>query len=112
LLGAHVAVLDFTFYTGHQFPAEFQGGAFLAYHGSWNRSKRVGYVVEFIPFEFGEPSGKGYDFVAGWTDTGSEKSVFGRPVAVFQTADGSLLISDDGGGVVWKVSYTLKRDGP
>jgi glucose/arabinose dehydrogenase len=112
LLGAHVAVLDFIFYTGHQFPTEFHGGAFLAYHGSWNRSKRVGYVVEFIPFESGEPSGRGYDFVAGWTDTGSETNVFGRPVAVFQTADGSLLISDDGGGVIWKVSYQAKRDRP
>jgi glucose/arabinose dehydrogenase len=112
LLGAHVAVLDFVFYTGHQFPTEFQGGAFLAYHGSWNRSKRVGYVVAFIPFEFGEPSGRGYDFVAGWTDTGSETNVFGRPVAVFQTSDGSLLISDDGGGVVWKVSFRVKRDRP
>ena len=105
LLGAHVAVLDFTFYTGRQFPDEFQGGAFLAYHGSWNRSKRAGYMVAFIPFEFGEPSGKGYDFVAGWTDTGSETRVFGRPVAVFQTFDGSLWISDDGAGVIWKVSY-------
>ncbi len=112
LLGSHVAVLDFTFYTGRQFPPEFQGGAFLAYHGSWNRSKRTGYVVEFIPFEGGEPSGNGYDFVAGWTDTGSETKVFGRPVAVFQTADGSLLISDDGGGVIWKVSYRAPKNGP
>jgi hypothetical protein len=58
-LGSHVAVLDFVFYTGNQFPEEFRGGAFLAYHGTWNRSKRAGYVVEFIPFDFGEPSGKG-----------------------------------------------------
>jgi glucose/arabinose dehydrogenase len=105
VLGGHVAVLDFTFYTGHQFPAEFQGGAFLAYHGSWNRSRRAGYVVKFIPFEGGDPSDKGYDFVAGWTDTGSETAVYGRPVAVFQTKDGSLLISDDGAGAIWKVSY-------
>ena len=111
-LGAHVAVLDFVFYSGHQFPEEFQGGAFLAYHGSWNRSKRAGYVVEFIPFESGEPSGKGYDFVAGWTDTGSETKVFGRPVAVFQMLDGSLLISDDAAGIVWKVSYRVKKDRP
>ena len=109
LLGAHVAVLDFTFYTGHQFPPEFWGGAFLGYHGSWNRSKRTGYVVKFIPFDSGEPSGNGFDFVAGWTDTGSDRKVFGRPVAVFQTTDGSLLISDDGGGVIWKVSYESKE---
>ncbi|MDP9169875.1 MAG: PQQ-dependent sugar dehydrogenase [Acidobacteriota bacterium] len=105
LLGAHVAVLDFTFYTGTQFPAEFQGGAFLAFHGSWNRSKRAGYVVSFLPFKDGQPSGKAYDFVAGWTDTGDETAVYGRPVAVFQTTDGSLLISDDGGGVIWKVGF-------
>ncbi len=108
LLGAHVAVLDFTFYTGKQFPPDFLGGAFLAFHGSWNRSKRDGYVVKFIPFDSGEPSGKGYDFVAGWTDTGSESKVYGRPVAVFQTTDGSLLISDDGAGVIWKVVYRGK----
>ncbi len=109
LLGAHVAVLDFTFYTGHQFPEEFQGGVFLAYHGSWNRSKRAGYVVAFIPFEAGEPSDQGYDFVAGWTDTGRGTTVFGRPVAVFETKDGSLLISDDGAGVIWKVSYPARK---
>jgi glucose/arabinose dehydrogenase len=109
LLGAHVAVLDYTFYTGHQFPAEFQGGAFLAYHGSWNRAKRAGYVISFLPFKDGQPSGKAYDFVAGWTDTGDETSVYGRPVAVFQTADGSLLISDDGGGVIWRVGYRSEK---
>jgi len=68
--------------------------------------------VEFIPFESGEPSGKGYDFVAGWTDTGSDTKVFGRPVAVFQMLDGSLLISDDAAGIVWKVSYRAKNVRP
>jgi glucose/arabinose dehydrogenase len=112
LLGSHVAVLDFRFYTGDQFPAEFHGGAFLALHGSWNSSKREGYSVRFIPFRDGEPSGKGYDFVAGWADSGDEKTVLGRPSGVFQAADGSLLISDDGSGRIWKVSYkkpTLER---
>jgi glucose/arabinose dehydrogenase len=100
-----VAVLDFLFYTGHQFPPEFQGGAFLALHGSWNRSQRTGYTVRYIPFRDGEPSGKSFDFLAGWTDSGDEKTVLGRPSGVFQTADGSLLISDDGAGSVWKVSF-------
>ena len=57
LLGSHVAVLDFIFYTGKQFPKEYQGGAFLAFHGSWNRSKRVGQSIAFIPFKDGKPSG-------------------------------------------------------
>ena len=57
LLGAHVAVLDFIFYTGKQFPAEYQGGAFLAWHGSWNRSKRVGQSIAFVPFKNGKPVG-------------------------------------------------------
>ena len=99
-------MLDFLFYTGHQFPAEFQGGAFLALHGSWNRSQRAGYAVRFIPFRDGYPSGKGYDFLAGWTDSGDEKTVLGRPSGVFQMADGSLLVPDDGAGRIWKVSYT------
>jgi glucose/arabinose dehydrogenase len=109
LLGSHVAVLDFRFYTGDQFPTEFHGGAFLALHGSWNSSKREGYSVRFIPFRDGEPSGKGYDFLAGWTDSGDEKTVLGRPSGVFQAADGSLLISDDGSGRIWKVTYKTPK---
>jgi glucose/arabinose dehydrogenase len=109
LLGSHVAVLDFRFYTGDQFPPEFHGGAFMAMHGSWNSSKRDGYVVRFMPFRDGEPSGKGYDFVAGWTDSGDDKAVLGRPSGVFQAADGSLLISDDGSGRIWKVSYKTPK---
>jgi glucose/arabinose dehydrogenase len=109
LLGSHVAVIDFCFYTGRQFPAEFQGGTFLALHGSWNRSKRDGFVVRFIPFREGEPAGPGYDFLAGWTDSQDEKVVLGRPSGVFQTADGSLLVSDDGAGRIWKVSYAGEK---
>jgi glucose/arabinose dehydrogenase len=105
LLGSHVAVLDFCFYTGHQFPETFTGGAFLALHGSWNRAKRDGFVVRFIPFQNGEPSGPGYDFVAGWTDSGDEKVVLGRPSSVFQRTDGTLLIADDGAGRIWHVAW-------
>ncbi|MES1261916.1 MAG: PQQ-dependent sugar dehydrogenase [Acidobacteriota bacterium] len=105
LLGSHVAVLDFCFYTGRQFPEAFAGGAFLALHGSWNRSRRDGFVVRFIPFQDGAPSGPGYDFVAGWTDSGDEKTVLGRPSGVFQRADGTLLIADDGAGRIWQVRY-------
>src|SRR5439155_20102775 len=105
LLGAHVAVLDFTFYTGRQFPAEYQGGAFLAFHGSWNRSKRVGYSIAFVPFRNGRPSGATKEFVSGWMVGPDTPDVWGRPVAVLQLRDGSLLISDDGGKKIWRVSY-------
>lgn len=105
LLQSHVAVLDFTFYTGKQFPKEYQGGAFLAFHGSWNRSKRVGYSVAFIPFANGKPSGPVRDFLTGWMLSPDSKDVWGRPVAVLQLPDGSLLVSDDGGKKLWRISY-------
>lgn len=105
VLPPHCAVLDFTFYTGKTFPAEYRGGAFLAYHGSSNRSKRVGYSVAFVPFRNGKPSGPSRDFLSGWMLSPDEKEVWGRPVAVAQTPDGGLLVSDDGGSRLWKVSY-------
>jgi glucose/arabinose dehydrogenase len=107
-LGAHVAVMDFAFYTGSQFPAEYRGGAFLAYHGSWNRSKRVGYEVAFVPFKNGKPSGQPRDFLTGWMLSPDRKEVWGRPVGVLQMPDGSMLVSDDGGNKVWRVSYNSR----
>jgi glucose/arabinose dehydrogenase len=105
LLGSHVAVLDFTFYTGSMFPREYRGGAFLAYHGSWNRSQRVGQQIVFIPFQNGKPSGPIKEVVGGWMLSPDRVEVWGRPVAVLQMPDGSLLISDDGGHKVWRLSY-------
>ncbi len=105
LLGSHVAVIDFTFYTGSQFPQEYRGGAFLAFHGSWNRSERVGQSVVFIPFKDGKPSGPIKEIVTGWMISPDKTEVWGRPVAVMQMPDGSLLISDDGGHKVWHLSY-------
>ncbi len=104
-LGAHVAVIDWTFYTGTQFPKEYQGGAFMALHGSWNRADRVGYSVSFIPFKNGRISGPQRDFLTGWMMSPDKDEVWGRPVAVHQLPDGSLLISDDGGNKIWRVSY-------
>lgn len=104
-LGAHVAVLDFTFYTGKQFPTKYQGGAFLADHGSWNRSKRVGYSVVFVPFKNGKPAGGPEDFLTGWMVSPESRDVWGRPVAVLQLSDGSLLVTDDGGKKIWRISY-------
>lgn len=108
LLGAHVAVLDFCFYTGEQFPAEYRGGAFLAFHGSWNRSMRVGQSIGFIPFQNGKPSGELREVLTGWMIAPDKREVWGRPVAILQLPDGSLLISDDGGRKIWQLSYTGK----
>ena len=105
LLGAHVAVLDHIFYTGSQFPEKYRGGAFLALHGSWNRAKRVGYSVVFIPFQGGKPAGPREDFLTGFMMGPDQREVWGRPVGLLQLPDGSLLVSDDGGNKVWRISY-------
>ena len=105
LLPAHAAVLDFAFYTGKMFPKHYQGGAFLAFHGSWNRSKRLGYSVNFIPFSNGKPSGKIEEILTGWMLSPDEKEVWGRPVAILQMPDGSLLVAEDGGNKIWRISY-------
>lgn len=102
---AHRAAMDFTFYTGSQFPAEYRGGVFIAFHGSWNRSKRVGYSVGFVPFRNGKPGRSLTDFVTGWMLSPDRKEVWGRPVGLLQLPDGSLLLSDDGGNKVWRISY-------
>lgn len=104
-LGAHVAVLDFIFYTGNQFPAEYRGGAFLAFHGSWNRSERVGYSVTFIPFEGGKPLTGPQDVLTGFMLGPDQEEVWGRPVGLFQMRDGSILVSDDGGNKIWRIHY-------
>ncbi len=104
-LTPHCAVLDFTFYTGSQFPEEYRNGAFLANHGSSNRSDRIGYSVSFVPFKNKEPSGPVRDFVTGFMLGPDRKEVWGRPVGLLQLRDGSLLVSDDGGKMVWRVAY-------
>ena len=104
-LGAHVAVIDWKFYTGKQFPARYQGGAFLALHGSWNRSKRVGQSVVFIPFKGGKPAGQPEEFLTGWMLGPDRREVWGRPTGIMQMKDGSLLVSDDGGNKIWRISY-------
>ncbi|MCW5981914.1 MAG: PQQ-dependent sugar dehydrogenase [Bryobacteraceae bacterium] len=102
---AHVAVMDSRFYTGKQFPKEYQGGAFVATHGSWNRSKRVGYNVLFIPFRDGKPTGEVREFLSGFMLDPNKTEVWGRPVGLLQLEDGSLLLSDDGGNKIWRISY-------
>ena len=105
LIQAHSAVLGLAFYDGTMFPADYRGDAFVALHGSWNRSKRTGYKIVRIPFDNGRPT-RGYeDFVSGWMTDEKSPEVWGRPVDVMVLADGSLLISDDGGNLIWRVSY-------
>jgi glucose/arabinose dehydrogenase len=104
-LGAHVAVLDFTFYQGKQFPAKYRGGCFAAFHGSWNRSERTGYSLAFIPFKNGSPQSPPEEFLGGFMLAKDKQEVWGRPVAPFVLPDGSLLLSDDGGNKIWRISY-------
>ena len=105
LLGAHVAPLQFGFYEKHQFPSTYAHGAFIAEHGSWNRRVRAGYQVLFVPFRNGVPVGKPMSFFSGFVPNPKGKEVYGRMVGVAIAADGSVLISDDGAKIIWRVSY-------
>ena len=104
-LGPHVAPLGVVFYRGTAFPQQYRNGAFVGLHGSWNRSSFNGYKVAFIPFQNNKPSGDPQDFLTGFIANRADSTVYGRPVGVAVAADGSLLIADDGGNVVWRVSY-------
>ena len=103
LIQAHSAALGLTFYEGGNFPPEYRGDAFVAAHGSWNRSERTGYKVIRIRLKDGEPTGEYEDFVTGFVLDGSR--VWGRPVGVAVARDGALLISEDGNGMIWRVSH-------
>ena len=104
-LGAHVAVIDWKFYAGSQFPAKYRNGAFLALHGSWNRADRVGQSVAFVPFKDGKPAGSPEAFLTGWMLGPDKREVWGRPTGIMIMKDGSLLVSDDGGNKIWRISY-------
>jgi len=103
LLQPHSASLEMTFYDGAQFPAEYRGDAFAALHGSWNRAKRTGYKVVRILMKDGRPTGEYEDFLTGFVV--SDSRVWGRPVGVAVAHDGTLLVSEDGNGTIWRVSY-------
>ena len=99
---AHSAPLGLTFYTGEQFPEEYQSDLFIAFHGSWNRTSPTGYKVVRVPIQGGIP-GPVEDFASGWLrDSGTS---WGRPVDVLTGPDGSLFISDDSAGVIYRVFY-------
>ncbi len=103
-LGAHVASLGIRFYQGAMFPSKYRKGAFIAEHGSWNRSSKVGYRVVFVQIE-GKKVIEEEVFVGGWLQA---QSVSGRPVDILELPDGSILISDDHGGKIYRVSYEEK----
>jgi glucose/arabinose dehydrogenase len=100
---AHQAQLGMTFYSGKQFPAKYQGGIFVAAHGSWNRTKPSGALINFIPLKADGTAGASEVFAEGWLDANGVYK--GRPVDVAQMKDGSILISDDYVGAIYRVSY-------
>jgi glucose/arabinose dehydrogenase len=106
LLASHSAALGLLFYTGTQFPDGFRNSAFVALHGSINRSTLSGYSIARVPFRNGRPAGPREDFLTGFiARDDDQKEAWGRPVGLLQLPDGSLLVSDDGGNRVWRVSY-------
>lgn len=96
---AHSAPLGIAFYDAKQFPAEYRGNAFVAYHGSWNRSKKTGYKVVRIPIRDGKADAP-LDFMTGFED-----GALGRPVGVIVAPDGSLFVTDDTRGTIWRIRY-------
>ncbi len=105
-LGAHTASLGLTFNTGNLFPETMAGGAFVGQHGSWNRKPRAGYKVIFVPFAGGMPSGKPQDILTGFLNDNGEAQ--GRPVGVRIDKQGALLVADDVGNAVWRVTPSAK----
>ncbi|NJM66661.1 MAG: sorbosone dehydrogenase family protein [Acaryochloris sp. RU_4_1] len=106
LFQAHSAALGLVFYTGKQFPSTYHHDAFVAFRGSWNRSQGTGYKVVRVPFDKqGKPKGYYEDFVTGWLADPKVPTAWGRPVGLAVAVDGALLIADEPGGVIWRVSY-------
>jgi len=101
-LGNHVAPLGLAFAEGARLPAPFTSGAFVGQHGSWNRRPRSGYSVVFIPFADGKPAGQPIEVLGGFVD--AEGRALGRPVGVAIDTRGALLVADDVGGVIWRVT--------
>ena len=101
-LGAHVAPTGVAFYDGSMFPAKMQNNLFIALHGSWNRSSKVGYKVLRVSFDANGNVIDSTDFISGWLQ---DERVFGRPSAPFVLSDGSMLLSDDKANVIYRITY-------
>ena len=106
---AHSAPIAMVFYTGKQFPERYKNNAFIAFHGSWNRSVPTGYKVALLKFENGKPTGF-EDFLTGFLINNGENN-FGRPAGLAVANDGSLLVSDDSNGIIYRVSYIQAAKG-
>ena len=107
-LGAHTASLGLAFYNGDAFPDHYKGGAFVGQHGSWNRSVPSGYKVIFIPFRDGRPAGMPEDILTGFLS--ADGHALGRPVGVAVDRTGALLVADDVGNVIWRVTHAGARE--
>jgi glucose/arabinose dehydrogenase len=105
LVQAHSAIMGMVFYDGKVFPAKYRGGAFAALRGSSNRGKRTGYKVIYLPFAKGQATGSYEDFVTGWMLGEDKPEVWGRPVGLAVRKDGSMLVTDDANGKIFRVSY-------
>ncbi|EJL66660.1 PQQ-dependent sugar dehydrogenase [Flavobacterium sp. CF136] len=103
-VGPHTASLGLAFYDKNAFPGKYKNGIFVGQHGSWNRAKISGYKVIFVPFANGKPSGKPEDFLTGFIADEAKAEVYGRPVAITVMNNGSLLVNDDSGNTIWKVT--------
>lgn len=101
-LGPHVAALGMTFYAGSQFPKEYRGDVFIAEHGSWNRSDKIGYRVTVVRLNEDGEATRYEPFATGWLQDGDN---WGRPVDVLQTPEGALLVSDDQTGAIYRITY-------
>ena len=109
-LSSHVAPLGLAMYTGNGLPASYRGGAFVSEHGSWDRTPLNGYKVVFVPFANGKPSGVAQDVVTGFLD--GNNRTHGRPVGLAVDRSGALLIADDVGNTVWRVSSAPATSAP
>lgn len=103
-VGSHTASLGFAFYDKTAFPPKYRNGAFIGQHGSWNRSEFSGYQVAFVPFKGGKAAGPMETFLTGFIANADKNEVYGRPVGVAVLPDGSVLVADDAGNLIWKVS--------
>lgn len=103
-LGPHVAPLGMKFYTGNMFPEEYRNMVFIPEHGSWNRSEKIGYRIQLVRLDANGNASSYETFADGWLDE-EEQEAWGRPVAFLQLPDGSLLLSDDHAGVIYRITY-------
>ncbi|NUS22104.1 MAG: sorbosone dehydrogenase family protein [Mesorhizobium sp.] len=103
LIQAHSAPLNIAFYDGGNFPADYKGDAFVTLHGSWNRDVRTGYKVVRLRFKDGKPTGEYDDFATGFVI--ADDAVWGRPVGIAVAKDGALILTEDGNGTIWRITY-------